>query len=223
LSERLKRVLKRHEVQWGRRSRAQAVLEEVADPFPGILPGGTASAGPGPHSPSADPPTDRVLEEERKQSWQAGFQEGYRQAQEDLRPIVASLKEAARSLAEEREELIRSAEVAVVRLAYEIAKKIIGYEVQARSDAILYIVREALRRIADRDRIVIRLNPQDARFLRTRPEFRHELLDSFAEAEIREDEDVARGSCLVETSSGLIDASLETQLAEIEAALFGEE
>ncbi|MDZ7373502.1 MAG: FliH/SctL family protein [candidate division KSB1 bacterium] len=217
MSDRVKRILKREEVLLRRRPFPNAEGEE--DLYVADRPDGAGKANVLATATILPPAT----EEELKSAWQDGFQEGYRQAQEDLRPLIASLREATRTVQEERDRLIRDAELVVVRLAYEVAKKIVGHEVQMRSDAIVYIVREALRRIADRDRIVIRLNPQDARAVRNHPALRPELFDSFEAVEIREDEEVGRGSCLVETSSGLIDASLDTQLAEIEAALFGED
>jgi len=225
LSDKTGRVLKRSQVLVRRWPRvpievpdAAGVHEEAggSDPVSRVT-----EAQPDPPPQVREVQVD--LEAERRAAWQEGFEEGYRQAQSDLQPLVSSLKEATRSLADEREDLIRGAELVVVRLAYEIARKVVGHEVQMSTDAIVYTVREALRRIADRDRIVLRLNPQDVRTIRSNRYLQRDLFETFAEVDIREDEEVARGGCIVETSSGLIDATIETQLAEIEAALFGEE
>ncbi len=149
-------------------------------------------------------------------------QEGYRQGLQEIKPVADLLEKLTRELHEERHQLLENAELTVVRLAYEIAKKILHREVAENSDVIVYVVREALRRIADRDKIVVRVHPDDAAVLRQATELQDELFQTFAGVEIREDEEVSKGGCLVETSTGLIDATLETQLAEVEAALFGD-
>lgn len=148
--------------------------------------------------------------------------EGYQQGLQEVKPVADLLEKLARELKEARHQLLESAELTVVRLAYEIAKKILHREVAESSDVIVYVVREALRRIADHDKIVLRVHPEDARVLREATELQRELFQTFASVDIREDEDVSKGGCLVETSTGLIDATLETQLAEVEAALFGD-
>ena len=174
----------------------------------------------------ADTPDLEALEAEFEprlaQAVEEARQEGYRQGLQEIKPVADLLQNLAHELQEEKHQLLENAELTVVRLAYEIAKKILHREVAESSDVIVYVVREALRRIADRDKIVVRVHPEDAAVLRQATELHNELFQTFAGVEIREDEDVSKGGCLVETSTGLIDATLETQLAEVEAALFGD-
>ncbi len=174
----------------------------------------------------ADTPDLEALEAEFEsrlaQAVEEARQEGYRQGLQEIKPVADLLQNLASKLQEEKHQLLENAELTVVRLAYEIAKKILHREVAESSDVIVYVVREALRRIADRDKIVVRVHPEDAAVLNQATELHNELFQTFAGVEIREDEDVSKGGCLVETSTGLIDATLETQLAEVEAALFGD-
>lgn len=106
--------------------------------------------------------------------------------------------------------------VALVRTCVE---KILGQELKLNPDAVVGIVRATLRDATQQREINVRVHPADVEILRKN---QRRLLDMLARAgniEIREDESVRRGGCIVVTEQGTIDATLDRQLAAIEEAL----
>jgi flagellar biosynthesis/type III secretory pathway protein FliH len=73
--------------------------------------------------------------------------------------------------------------------------------------------------VEDKKRVSIKVNPTDLNAVRG---FEEEILSSMhgmKEWEIKEDNRITPGGCIIETDSGIVDAQLETQLAEIGATL----
>lgn len=108
--------------------------------------------------------------------------------------------------------LRREAEEDLVRLSIEIARRILRREILTDPEAILGLAKAALDRVEAREVIRVRTHPQDARTLETR----------FAElgmperCEVSADPRLERGAVILETSRGMFDASVDTQLQEIE-------
>ena len=106
--------------------------------------------------------------------------------------------------------------VGLVRVCVE---KILGQELKLNPDAVVGIVRNTLRDATQQREINVRVHPADVDILRKN---QRRLLDMLARAgniEIREDQAVRRGGCIVVTEQGTMDASLDRQLAAIEEAL----
>ena len=114
-----------------------------------------------------------------------------------------------------RATLYQQTESELVRLALEIAKKVIHLEVRSNDRVALGLARAALSRVPNRTPATIHLNPDDLTYV----EANQHLLPSSHVLTFIEDKAIARGGCVVHTEMGEIDASIEQQYAEIEGAL----
>lgn len=137
-------------------------------------------------------------------------------ARQDMAAAVTALKMAAQTLARTRNELVEQAEGQMVELALSVARKVLMQEIQAGRYEIDPIVQEALKSVSTRQDVVVRLNPADLQQCNA-AHLEQELSD--AGLRFIADEAVTRASCLVETSDGSVEASVEKHLAGIEAAL----
>lgn len=161
-----------------------------------------------------------------EEAYRRGLEEGRAQGREEVRRQLAAdlalVAELSRQWHRLVSQALQHAEVTIVRLAYEIAKKIIRQEIQANPDLIQFVVREAVRRISNASRAVISLNPADLERLEGESELFRELRESVEHITLRGDESISPGGCTVDTDVGFVDATLESQLEEIERSLFGE-
>jgi flagellar assembly protein FliH len=130
-------------------------------------------------------------------------------AAEDLRArLTATLEE----LAQLRAHIAMQAERDLVRLALEIAKKVVHREVRVDQEIALTLVRVALERLHSRAGVTIRLHPDDYGYVWSC----RERLGTESSLEIVEDRSVGRGGCIVKTEMSEIDARIEQQFSEIE-------
>lgn len=113
-----------------------------------------------------------------------------------------------------RHHVMASAERDLVRLAIEVARKIVLREVTIDPEIALTLARVALSRLQNTGNSSvarIHLNPEDLAFV----EANRARLDSAITVELVEDRGIGRGGCLIHTEMGDIDARIEQQFAEV--------
>jgi flagellar assembly protein FliH len=127
----------------------------------------------------------------------------------------AALENSARSvagLATFRPRLRREAEQDVVRLSLAMARRLLRREVSIDKEALIGLLRTALDRLDQRETSRVRVRPEDAAFITAYLDH----IGSPQRIEVTPDPALERGGLIFETSRGEMDASIETQLEEIE-------
>ena len=132
-----------------------------------------------------------------------------------LEPLRAQLASTINEISNLRAAVAAHAERDLVRLALEIAKKIVHREATIDHEIALTLARVALSRLHNRAVAAVHLHPDDYAHV----VMHREKLSSNASVELVEDRSIARGGCLVSTEMGDIDARIEQQFAEIERHL----
>ncbi len=142
---------------------------------------------------------------------EAGKQEGLAQMTELL---VRARQEAAALIERNEEEL--------VRLALVCAERIIGRALELDANLILEIATQAIESVRQQRELVLRVHPDDALRLRNSRKKLMDLLGRTKDIAVREDPEIERGGCIIETENGTVDAQLSTQIRMLEAALLGD-
>lgn len=146
-------------------------------------------------------------EKARAKGYAEGKQQGYAEQTEE----ILKLKQL-------KEEFYTQAEPEVIRLTMAIAEKVVDQLVQEHREAIVSVVKQALEKSLG-DKIIVRINPEDWKRLKTEDIHFGDFLDRTKQVHFKEDPAIQRGGCIVETEVGTIDAQLETQLKAIRKAL----
>jgi len=157
-----------------------------------------------------------AAEAERDAVRAAAFDEGRR---EGMGAAAAALAGAAAA----RERLLSGAEAEVVALALEVARKVLGRELAQRPDAVVDLAARGLAAVRDRIAVSLRVHPDDLPALRDAQGRLAAILSRAPGLGIREDAALARGSAVIETEAGRVDASVEAQLDALAQALAGVE
>jgi flagellar assembly protein FliH len=169
----------------------------------------------------AEPEIDLAAEAEaaRAAGHEAGFQAGLAEAQAQMAAGVAALQAAAAAVAAERERVSAAVEAAAVELGLRIAEQALGAAVEARPDAVVGVVRGALRRLVERDRVTILVNPEDLDLVRDASGALMDELGGIEHCDVQAERRVARGGAVVRTTEGEVDATLATKLARARETL----
>lgn len=138
---------------------------------------------------------------------QEGFEEGYKQWVQH----VAKLEEEIKKVRDEMQKL-------VMPIALKAAKKIIVAELTTSPQAIVEIVMQALKSVAQHKKIVLYVNKADFEHLDSNKNKIKQLFESLESLSIRERDDVEPGGCIIETESGIINAQLKDRFRTLEAA-----
>jgi flagellar assembly protein FliH len=185
-------------------------------------PGTPAEPGPEPPRPEPHPeaPADeRHVSEELRQAFQAGYELGREEMRSQIESIGESFVKSLEELAAFRTRLREHYERELLELALGVARKVVQQELADHPEIWLGMIRHAVRRAVDRERIVIRVPPALLGFLRgSLPELRASLED-VKELELAEDPGLPEGGCVIESRFGDIDIGVETQFETTRRAL----
>ena len=167
------------------------------------------------------PPVDLAAEAQaaRAAGHEAGFQAGLAEAHAHMAAGIESLRAAAAALGEERDRVSAAVEAAAVQLALQIAEQAIGARVAVQPDTVVDVVRGALRRLVERDRVTILVNPDDLELVRAASESLVAELGGMEHCDVQAERRVGRGGAIVRTVEGEVDATLDTKLARAREVL----
>ncbi|MBC8064562.1 MAG: F0F1 ATP synthase subunit delta [Chlorobia bacterium] len=100
----------------------------------------------------------------------------------------------------------------------EIARSVIAVELQSSRDAVFEIVRQAISEVTHSDSARIRLNPWDAKSLSDQKANIIAAAKSIRTLEFVEDPEIS-GGCIIETEGGIIDATIDGKLRQLDDEL----
>ena len=106
----------------------------------------------------------------------------------------------------------------ILPLALKAAKKIVGRELQLKPETIVDIVRQTLKSVTQNHHIKIFVAKQDKEALEKERKKLRTILEHVQTFIIEGREDITPGGCIIETETGIINASLENQWRALESA-----
>jgi flagellar biosynthesis/type III secretory pathway protein FliH len=119
-----------------------------------------------------------------------------------------------------RDEALLSVVDDIGAMAIEVAKKIIKTEVSCDETLVLGLVKDSIQKVGRSAKtITIRVHPEEVLIVRNHLA-KNPPVQVNAEIITLDDMNVEPGSCIIETNSGLIDASFKTQF-EVLQGIFG--
>jgi len=142
---------------------------------------------------------------------EAAKKEGYQEGLEQLNANIIGLDQEKKRLRHEMNKLI-------LPLALKAAKKIVAKELEMNPETIVDIVLQALSPVLQNHQITIWVNKADKDILENEKNQLKEKLEQVQSLSIKERDDVAQGGCIIETESGIINASIDNQWRAIESA-----
>lgn len=150
-----------------------------------------------------------------QESYDRGFEDGKRQAERGLANVFKALRDAVEELSGMRSQILRETEDDILKLVFRIARKVIHQEITTDRLILAKIVSAAVNSSSERDEIVLRLNPEDHRLVNAHRNLYLNGLSEDRQLELKADDSVSPGGCIVDTIMGEIDARAETQLDEM--------
>lgn len=157
------------------------------------------------------------------QGREQGRSEAFDEARQRLAALEAAWTDALQAFESRRESMLVEAKSDVLELAIEIGRRVAKRVARTDPAVAAEQVREALALVTRPTRLRVAAHPDDLPGLRDAMPALLERLGGAAHAELRPDPSLGRGSCVLETDrGGVIDASIDTQLERIAAALTGQ-
>ena len=160
-----------------------------------------------------------LAETKSRQAHAAGVRAGEESARQSLetgvRETIRQLTTTIAGLADTRTETIRRAEADTVRLSIEIARRVLHREISVDGSALEALIKAAMEKLQAQEVYRVRIHPDQEKLVRA-------CLDQTGRGQsivVVSDPAQPEGGAVFEISRGSLDASVGTQLAEIERGL----
>lgn len=157
--------------------------------------------------------------EEREEAHAEELRRAEARASEEIGKAVERFTSIVDDFMAQREDLLKSSEETVVRLAVAIARRIVGEAVEVNDEIVLEAIRRALKHVVDKENVAVRVNPRDLKIVREHRSDWLGIVEGTRSLEIEEDERIHPGGCLVETEGGNVEAQIGKQIQTLEKAL----
>lgn len=159
---------------------------------------------------------ERARQLDSARAKQEGLEQGLRQGREQN---AAEVKNAAARLAQVLQELLalkqkmrRDVELEAVKLSLAVAQRILYRELTIDPDSIRGIVHAALEKLGRREIVRVRVHPEAVQSVQAALQ----QAGNAAGMNVLADRSLTAGGIVFETAMGELDASIETQLQEIQ-------
>ena len=169
---------------------------------------------------------EQIREQARAEGYAEGRSAGHEYGATEMDLATRALGEVMQDIESLRVELVAAIEHDAIQLGLQLAEKILGGTRQLPNERILETVQGGLRRVTDRRKIAVLVNPAELEAVSSAIVELTTGSSGVELCDIQPDERVEPGGAIVRTAEGEVDASVDTQLERarevVEASLAAE-
>lgn len=160
----------------------------------------------------ADENKTRIFEEARND----GYDEGLRTAKLEYEDLISEAQQIKDNANQEYKDILDGIESDAINLILDIAKNVIGTEISFNKEDILYLVKQAFEKCANKESVLLKTSAEDYDYIIANKTKLLSMIDNVGELKIKKDNSLKVGSCIIETPYGSIDAGIHTKIKKIE-------
>jgi Flagellar biosynthesis/type III secretory pathway protein len=168
----------------------------------------------------------RALEEARvsvADAKEAGYNEGFKKACLEVecgnKKALNEMISVMDRLEREKDKLFAKNRKEIIELSLKIAEKVINQKLTADEKSYLKIYEKAVKDLTAQKWVKISVSKQEAEFVTKNSDYLLAMIDGAERLEIEVLDDMPSGTCIVETSDKIVDASVHTQLDRLRTAI----
>lgn len=161
---------------------------------------------------------EEELQNAKNCGYEAGLKLGREKISQENQDVMSEIVSLLRTIKEQKDEILKTHEMKIKDLAINIARKIIRTELDTRSSTFLNIYKNAVQDLRHQEWIKVTVSGYEVEFATSNSKMLLSMVKGAKHIEIETLEEAPRGTCIIETTQGIIDASIETQLKTLQEA-----
>lgn len=161
----------------------------------------------------------RLGDEASAQGFQAGYEQGILQAENEFQQKRQEMQALLETAYEERKQIVQESEPFLLSLSVKIAEKIIKAEINQHPEQLLEMVKQALKKVEEKEDVVIQMSPEDYPEILPYINELKTYVGHDSELKVIPVPNFTKGGCMIHTVSGSYDVTLTSQLEEIKQQL----
>lgn len=140
-------------------------------------------------------------------------QEGYKAGLEKAQADIEHLKSTLTSFINAKQEVFEYIAPDILEISIEIARKIVKKEIEQDPEMVLNTVMDVLKTVSrDEKKVSLKVNPAQYQLVKNNIQAINASLGLEVKTNIVSDDTIDIGGCILHTSNGIVDATINTQL-----------
>ncbi len=164
------------------------------------------------------PIVDELTRAAHANARQQGYADGIERAQAETQQQIVEAIAVLTAAQAERHRLAEASAPALAELALQIARRVVGAQLDADPELIRRIVEARINELEPTTGLTVRLHPDDVESVTEDLPTLERMVKGAGSVELVSDDSVDRGGCVLVTPVGEVDARVETRLSVLEAA-----
>jgi flagellar assembly protein FliH len=160
-----------------------------------------------------------LIQQTKKEAYSIGKEEGRQQGYNEYHSLVEQAVHIVELSKQEYDNHLASSDKAILKIGIKVAERILNDVLTDAQEAFIPLVKKVVKEVQNHQYIHIRVHPEKYPLLLSFKEELCELLDKDVDLYMYPDEKLQINDCLIDSSFGRIDASVDTQLAEMKVKL----
>lgn len=180
---------------------------------------------------------EQLKEKAKDEGYQEGYSNGYKEGydfgiNESKAEAEAIIKEAQevknnadevlKNARAEVDNFINNSSKDIIKLSVEIARQILGTELTVNQEAIYKLAEKVISNAVDKKQVILKVNPYDFNLVKARKEELSVYVEDSNNLFIVGDPSVKQGNIIADTSAGIVDGRIDTQLDMVLKGLLGD-
>ncbi|TCS89654.1 flagellar assembly protein FliH [Keratinibaculum paraultunense] len=154
-----------------------------------------------------------------KKGYDEGYNQGYKEGKEDSKILISQALDIKKDYVNKRNSLLKDTEKDLIQLVISIYEKILYKKVDEDEEIIVSLILKGIDNLEISEKLTIITSQEDYEIVEKYKDVILAKASLVDEIDIRVNSDMVKGDCILETSKGNIDVSLQTQLKEIKELL----
>ncbi len=166
----------------------------------------------------------KLKNEAKQEATQIGYQEGFNKGYEDSKNkhlyLIEEVEDLKQDTIKECKKYMESIESEIIKMVMEISKKVINDKITNDKDEILEMVKQSIEKCCNNEQITVRVSYQDYDYIYENRDKLISSIEGLEKLEIVKEESLELGSCIIESSYGIIDSSVNKKLKRVEDSFY---
>ncbi|RKD34434.1 FliH/SctL family protein [Thermohalobacter berrensis] len=164
--------------------------------------------------------TKSIIEESKEKGFEEGYKKGFSEGKEKADRLIKEANEIKKEYLLKKKEVLGSLEKDLIDLTITICEKILCQKVDNDKEILINVIKDGLEKLAVSDEVMLRVSNDDYDFILESKDRILAMASLVEDIDIKLDNNLARGDCIIETSKGNADISLSTQIEEMKNLLY---
>ena len=159
------------------------------------------------------------LETIQQEAFEAGVEQGRKQAEEDFGSTLSALTQLCDQLNTIRETILKNAKDEIIELVLALSEKIIRHSVTEQHQTVIHTVESAISQAVKSGEFYIYVNPEDLNIIQERAAQFVAGVNGLENIIVKSDATIERGGCKVESENCTVDATIGSQFKVLQKSL----